>query len=140
MYRFGNRWDFTAYDKKSNDAEKIRWRTKINNRILAITSRDIVASRTHYHNLYYIQYTQHKEATVQRGSTNTGNKEEGMYSGMATSAYCKLFDYIRADIIRHSSVVQMTDTISKFVSFMNDPGIANIKVHTKKYIWRKLQT
>ena len=63
-----------------------------------------------------------------------------MYTIAETSAYMRLFEYIRSEIIGSPSVVQMTDLTSKSVSFMNELEISNIKANTKKHIRRKIET
>ena len=113
---------------------------KLDERILATTSRDIVAAEAHYYKPCYIRYTQHKQATEKRASYDHEYKEEDMYTIAETSAYIRLFEYIRLEIIGCPSVVQMTDLTSKLVSFMNELGISNIKANTKKHIRRKIET
>lgn len=100
---------------------------KNDGKILAVTSRDIVAAEAHYHHSCYKNYTRmkSKHEDVREG----GNELE--------EAYGSLFEYIRNDIIPNKKVVRVTSLTAKLNSFLPSGEISE---SIRKSIRRRLKT
>ena len=75
-------------------------------KILAITSRDIVAAEAHYHCSCYKIYTKVKTKEREHECEKTDRDER--YQIVEKEAYANLFDYIRTDIIPSKKIVPLT--------------------------------
>lgn len=113
-------------------------------RILAITSRDIVATEAHYHASCYKSYTNIK--TKERDHVGDKEVENSSqvtdmlsYEVAEVEAYVQLFHYIRNKVIPHKKVVPVAQLTEKLEAFMSSKGEA-LKTATKKNIRRKLES
>ena len=113
-------------------------------RVLAITSRDIVAAEAHYHATCYKSYTNIK--TKERD--HVGDKEEenskeitdmNSYEVDEGEAYVQLFHYIRNEVIPDKMVLPIAQLTEKLAAFMSSKGEA-LKTATKKNIRRRLES
>ena len=93
-------------------------------KILAVTSRDIVAAEAHYHFSCYRNYT--------RGVKTKQPDQEKRYEKVEGEALANLFDYIRRDIIPSKKVLPLASLTSKLESFMSAEN-ENLRDSTKKH-------
>jgi len=98
-------------------------------KILTVTSRDIVAAEAHYHHSCYKNYTRVK-------IKDAGEKDA--YEMAEREAYANLFEYIRSEIIPKKEIVSVAFLCSKLESFMLSCGIDHLHDSTRKHIHRKL--
>ena len=113
-------------------------------RILAITSRDIVAAEAHYHASCYKSYTNIK--TKERdhvGDNEVVNSSQVTdmlsYEVAEVEAYVQLFHYIRNEVIPHKKVILVAQLTEKLEAFMSSKGEA-LKTASKKNIRRRLES
>ncbi len=102
-------------------------------KIIGITSRDIVAAEAHYHLSCYKKYTKLKT----KGKDNEKGGDES-YQVIEREAFVDLFKYIRTKIIPNKEIVSMVSLMTRLESFM----LSNNKLlseSTKKHIRRKLE-
>ena len=112
-------------------------------KILAVTSRDIVAAEAHYHISCYKNYT--RDSTKTSESKEKGNKEKetgggDLYQEIESEAFTNLLEYIRTDIIPNKKVVPMTSLTSKLELFKLSGGIERMTDSTRKHIRRRLES
>ena len=100
-----------------------------NERLLAITSRDIVAAEAHYHRSCYKLFTRKADSKCDDKTENNLVKE----------SFNLLYEYIRTDIFLDPRIVPLTDLTSKLESIVRDKG-TNIEESTKTHIRRHLET
>jgi len=110
---------------------------EIDNRILALTSREIVAAEAHYHHSCYKDYTRMRP---EKPTQETDDAEEAAYKAAESDGYEQLFDYIRTSLIDNPSIVPLSQLTLKLEEYMHTLGIAIIKPSTKKHIRRVLET
>lgn len=82
-------------------------------KILALTSRDMVAAEAHYHCSCHKIYT--KVKTKESGEPESEYQDE-CYQIVEQEAYANLFDYIRTDIIPSKKIVPVTSLTMKLES------------------------
>jgi hypothetical protein len=87
---------------------------KLDEKILTLTSRDIVAAEAHYHNSCYREYTRERPARVQ--------KSEDTDSGLEKKARKKLIDYIRTELFSSPSVVSLVSLQEKLANCIKNDG------------------
>ena len=71
---------------------------KQDNRILAVTSRDIVAAEAHYHNSCYGNYTR-KAVKPQEFRRTSRNESENTFDKAESEAYADLFMFITNEML-----------------------------------------
>ena len=113
-------------------------------RILAITSRDIVAAEAHYHASCYKSYTNIKTKERDHVSDNevvNSSQVTDMlsYEVAEVEAYVQLFHYIRNEVIPHKKVILVAQLTEKLEAFMSSKGEA-LKTASKKNIRRRLES
>ena len=113
-------------------------------RILAITSRDIVATEAHYHASCYRSYTNIKTKKRDHvGDKEVDNSsqvtEMPSYEVAEVEAYAQLFHYIRNEVIPHKKVVPVAQLAQNLEAFMLSKGEA-LKTATKKNIRKRLES
>jgi hypothetical protein len=111
-------------------------------KILAVTSRELVAAEAMYHPSCYKLYTKgiEKPDPDERDSTKWGKAlEEDAYSSAEKGAYKELFLYIRNILFQHPCVVKLTYLTQKLATSMQEAGITDIKRSTKNHIHRQLE-
>lgn len=113
-------------------------------KIIAITSRDIVAAEAHYHVSCYKNYTRDvaktpgSEKEIGTAKDNQTDKSSHL-NQVVDNAFENLFQYIRSDIIPNKKIVPVTSLTEKLESFIPD-GVAQIPKSTRKHIRRTLET
>ena len=100
-------------------------------KIIAVTSREIVAAEAHYHRLCYRNYTRAK-------SEHEGGDSSNLYQKIEKESHARLFEYIRTDIFPSKKIVPIASLTAKLESFMLASGIEQMHDSTKKHIHRKL--
>ncbi|XP_064116328.1 uncharacterized protein LOC135222086 [Macrobrachium nipponense] len=104
-------------------------------RILAITSRDIVAAEAHYHKSCYKGYTRTKPE-----KSDDNQQEEDPYQKVEKAAKKMLSEFIRNDLFNKPRILPFTELTSKVITFMNQKGIYyEVTDATKKHLRRKLE-
>ena len=115
---------------------------KMDIRILAIVSRDIVAAEGHYHRSCYRLYT--KEVAKADVSIDEEDADcddaDAMYNAAANQSYNELSLFLRKDVFDNPQVMTMADLSSRLVDSMNCFGIDQVKESTRKHIKRKLES
>ena len=101
-------------------------------RILTITSRDIVAAEAHYHRTCYRDYTR---PTPQQHPEESEPKNDAEYD-----AFSDLFSFIRNDVFDAQVVVTMIELTKKLVSFLQSRGTEKRQKSTKKHLRKKLES
>lgn len=113
--------------------------TKLDQRMLAITSRDIVAAEGHYHFSCYRNYTRGTPAASSRSREESGDAEK-QYEVAEKKSYEELFSYIRNELFPNPEVLAMTNLSSRLQSSMKSLGVGQIKDSTKKNLRRRMET
>ena len=106
-------------------------------KILALTSRDIIAAEAHYHCSCYKIYIKVKTKEREHECEKTDRDE--WYQIVEKEVYAKLFDYIRTDIIPNKIIVPVTSLTMKLESFMLSGGFELLRDSTRKHIHRTLK-
>ncbi|KAK0133346.1 hypothetical protein N1851_031143 [Merluccius polli] len=111
---------------------------KIDGRILAIVSRDLVAAEGHYHRSCYRLYT---KDNVPKNTLvcDEHDDADSQYEATVKQSFDELFQFIRVELFANPKVMFMTDLTSRLVASMNSKGIIQVKGSTKKHIRRKLE-
>ena len=111
---------------------------KMDNKILAVTSQELVPAEAHYHKTCYGDYTReyysqasNMSATMEGGDRTNANVED--------DAYQMLFANIRDDLFPNPSVLTMVELTASLVLYMKAHGVEEVQASTKKHIQRKLQ-
>jgi len=105
-------------------------------KLLAITSRDIVAAEACYHASCYKKYTVVR--TSKPTSTDSKDQKDD-YKTAETSALQMLYQFVRVNLFSNPRIVSLVELTSKVVSAMKDEGIKDIQSSTKKHIRRNLE-
>ena len=106
---------------------------KCDQKILAVTSRDIVAAEAHYHRSCYREYTRPKKPSPSSSSTDEVRDDA------EEKAFSDLFKYIRLEVIGKKSVVTMTELTSKLEVLAQARGKEKLSEATRKHIRRKIE-
>lgn len=109
----------------------------IDERILAVTTRDIVAAEAHYHKSCYIDYTRQRPQS--ESEVTPEDVELNAYIVAEKKSYQNLFSYVRNDVISYQKVVRVAQLINVLKNNMYSQGIKEIKASTKKHIRHKLE-
>ncbi|XP_053122764.1 uncharacterized protein LOC128332482 [Hemicordylus capensis] len=112
-------------------------------KMLVVTSGDLVASGTHYHASCYKGYTREKtknQDNIDEDGQEDENDVEELYRKAEREAFLELFQYIRTVIIPNKDVVVMTTLTSKLETFLQSRGVPALKDSTKKHMRRKLES
>ena len=143
------------YQKHSNTREKLTQAAQLradlklreraiqkgDEKLLALTSRDIVAAGAHYHVSCYKNYTRANEYNVENENENE-NETDGfeLYHRIKREAYAELFEYMRTDIIPNKKIIPITSLTTKLESYMLSGGVKLLKDSTRKNIHRRLKS
>ena len=111
---------------------------KMDNKILAVTSRELVAAEAHYHKTCYRDYTR-EYYTQPRNKSATVEDGDRTYADVEDDAYQMLFANIRDDLFPNPRVLTMVELTAKLVLYMKAHGVEEVQASTKKHIRRKLQ-
>lgn len=99
---------------------------KCDKKILAITSRDIVAAEARYHRSCYRDYTRPQQKSHDKESVSS------KANGAEYDAFTDLFRYIRNDVLDAEAVITMVNLTKKLESFIQSRGIERLYESTKK--------
>lgn len=139
----------TKYCKGTNSREPLRKAVELRDdqtirtiatersdeRIMALTSRDIVAAKAHYHTACYRNYTRPKPE-----KSSKCEDVEDLYAEVETAALNVLCNTIRCNLFSNPRVVPLADFALQVKSFMNTSGIDQVKESTKTHLRRKLES
>lgn len=106
-------------------------------RLIALTSRDIVAAEAHYHISCYKMYTKTDEKKVEN---DNGTDEYERYHTIEDEAYAELFEYIRTNVIPNKRITPLTVLSARLESHMLTGGVRLLKDSTRKNMHRKLKS
>jgi len=109
---------------------------KCDTKLLAITSRDIVAAEAHYHASCYRDYTRPAPGL---DTEPAPSQENDIYLEKQDESYAELFHYIRTDIVPNKQIVRVTTLTEKLRTMMSARGIHSLTESTKKHLRRKLE-
>ncbi|XP_064095723.1 uncharacterized protein LOC135207801 isoform X3 [Macrobrachium nipponense] len=121
---------------------------KMDEKMLAILSTDLIASEGHYHSTCYKAYTwkvAKSNKIVENGESKGTDMEEAhcveedAYCNAERLAHEELYTYIRNDIIPKPQIVEMTYLVSRIESSLTSLGIDSVRKSTRKHIRRKLE-
>jgi len=113
---------------------------KLDNRMLAVVSRNLVAAEGHYHKSCYLSYTKdHSTSGNIEGEEQGEDIQARQYEAAEKHSYSELFRYIRNELFPNPEVLPLRDLTSKLVTCMNSCGISQVKDSTKKHLRRKLE-
>lgn len=124
--------------------EKIRKAAanKLDSRVLASVSRDLVAAEGHYHRSCYRMYTKNSNNIAQESSDGSGatapDTDHG-YEAAEKQSFNELFSYIREELFASPDVVPMATLTARIVGGMVGLGKETVKASTKKHIRRRLE-
>lgn len=104
-------------------------------KMLAITSRELVAAEAHYHKSCYRQYTRVKETK----KIESQEDDDELYWQRESEAYAKLFEHIRHNLFPNPHIVELTHLTKLLVNKLQQCGVQDIKTGTKTHIKRKLE-
>ena len=105
---------------------------KLDQRMLAITSRELVAAEGHYHRSCYRLYSMDTIPTRSDLSANTEQAtEENYYQTIEILAFKELLSYIRNELIPNPKVLAMTDLTSRLQIYMSSCGVNKVNDSTK---------
>ncbi|KAG0716309.1 hypothetical protein GWK47_009996 [Chionoecetes opilio] len=124
--------------------EKIRRAAtrKLNQRILGLLSRDLVAAEGHYHKSCYKLFTKDDSPAAARSGAgeNQEESEGARYEEAEIEALEELFLYIRTELFPNPEVLPMINLTSRLERSMMSRGIIQLKPATKKHVRRKIET
>jgi len=116
---------------------------KRDDKILAVTSRDIVASEANYHRSCYQAYTRlKKEEQLDENTKGVLNEEINVnddFQEAEREAFNDLYQHIRTDIFKCKKIVTVASMTSRLTKTMTTGGI-NVRDSTKKHVRRKLES
>ena len=110
---------------------------KMDSRLLAIVSRELVAAEAHYHRSCYRSYTKDPLTSVEKDELSP--LESTDYECVEKCAYEQLYLYIRSELIPKALIANMTELTAKLIMLMKSFGINEVKESVKKHIRRKLE-
>ena len=100
---------------------------RMDEKILAITSRELVAAEAHYHRRCYRDYTR---AYYSKSSKVVVDDDNQSYSKIESDAFQMLFDSIRNDLFTSPRIVPMMDLTAQLVDFKKDQGVEEVWLGT----------
>lgn len=111
---------------------------KMDNKILAVTSRELVAAEAHYHKTCYRDYTReyYSQTSIKSATVEDGDRT---YADVEDDAYQMLFANIRDELFPNPRVLTMVELTASLVLYMKTHGMEEVQASTKKHIGRKLQ-
>jgi len=119
-----------AHELRVDDTLRVVATEKSDSKILAITSRDIVAAEARYHNSCYKKYTRINPVK---------EKIHLAYQDAEKAARNQLFQFIRTELFSSPSVIPLVLLYEKIKNAMKDAGIAEISEATRNNLKYHLQ-
>ena len=98
----------------------------MDSRILAVTSRDLVAAKGHYHRSCYKDNTREEPQKISLAEEEDDG-EENNYEVSLQNSYNELFSFIRNDLFVNPRVLQMTELKSRLIQSMKAHDIDSVK-------------
>lgn len=114
-------------------------REKQDDKILAATSRDIVAAEAHYHKSCYKNYTRKTKKSQESRTSKNENEYEKAYNEVESEAYDDLFTFIRNEMLPDKLIVPVATLAARMENFMHSRGY-RMNESTKKHIKRRLDS
>lgn len=113
--------------------------TQLNDsRILALTSRDMVAAEAHYHRSCYKKYTNATATSSNNKHDIEGDQEEKHYKEIEEESYKELIKFFKTSIIPNKQVIPVSSLKDKLVASIKSKGIKEVKESSKTHIKRNL--
>ncbi len=104
---------------------------KCDEKILALTSREILAAEAHYHGSCYKLYTKPPKEMPSAASTSTS--DDGLlYKSLELTAYEELLQFIQNEIFLAQKALKLATLTQHLVSTMKNVGVNAVKDSTKK--------
>lgn len=119
--------------------EKVRTMAtiKMDNKMLAVTSRELVAAEAHYHKTCYRDYTR-EYYTQPRNKSATVEDGDRTYADVEDDAYQMLFANIRDDLFPNPRILTVVELTANLVLYMKAHGVEEVQASTKKHVRRTL--
>ena len=95
---------------------------KMDDRILALISRNLVAAEGHYHMSCYRSYMCVSKG-VATSSEKDGEDNEDSYDALVRHTFDELFQFIKKELFVHPEVVTTTDLLSRLLKYLQDLGV-----------------
>jgi len=111
---------------------------KCDSRILALTSRDLVAAEAHYHASCYKLYTKMKSQKYDICPSSNTDETVDAYTQVESQAMNAVFQYVRNEVIQAKKVILLGALLSQVKNFISLNG-QNFKVSTRKSLRRRLE-
>lgn len=110
---------------------------KGDSKILALTSREVVAAEAHYHRSCYRSYTKKTDSSCP--DQEKDQTDDDPYQKAKKEAFGDLVQYIREELMPNPDIIPLTDLTNKLKDFMLSKGITDVTDSTKKNIQKKLK-
>ena len=110
---------------------------KMDNKILAVTTRELAAAEAHYHKTCYRDYT--REYYTQPSNKSVTEEDGDRTYADVDDAYQTLFANIRDDLFPNPRVLTMIELTASLVLYMKAHGVEEVQASTKKHIRCKLE-
>lgn len=110
---------------------------KGDSKILALTSREVVAAEAHYHRSCYRSYTKKTDSSCP--DQEKDQTDDDPYQKAEKEAFGDLVQYIREELMANPDIIPLTDLTNKLKDFMLSKGITDVTDSTKKNIQKKLK-
>lgn len=107
---------------------------KCDQKILKVTSRDIIAAEAHYHKTCYRNYTRPRES-----QENTSQDQEESSTLVENQVFQDFYEYVRSQVIDSQVVATMVGLTEELERLMKSRGL-EVSVSAKKHLRRMLET
>jgi hypothetical protein len=111
---------------------------KADQRIMALTSREIVAAEAHYHVTCYKSYVKVTNPSSKKSAEGHSPPADDEYRTKVNAGMELLCKYIRGDLFLHPRIIPLTYLTSKLESHLVDMGV-KITESTKNHLRRNLE-
>ena len=115
---------------------------KMDRRILALVSRDVVAAEGRYHRSRYRSYTCIKDDVSPENSdiiTTYHSDEHDQYKAAENESFAELFQYIQNKLFSNPRAIFLFEIKGRIITCMHSKGIPDVQKATTKHIQRKLK-
>lgn len=116
---------------------------KLDNIVLGLLSRELVAAERHYHRSCYRDYTRPEQGQSRASSAGIDNENDNpamQYDDAVRQSKRELFSFIRNELFSKPDVMPMTDLMSKLTEKLASHGFKDVKLSTKKNLRRALES
>ncbi|KAG1659185.1 hypothetical protein GQR58_022660 [Nymphon striatum] len=113
---------------------------KQDTKILALSSRELVAAEAHYHRSCYKEYTRKdvSKSCVEVCDDESDDESETSYLEIEAECYQMLFSFTREHVISSLNVMRFSNIRKQLVDYMAAAGV-KVKKSTKKHVRRKIE-